>query len=100
MTGTNEISDVYTDDVYRFQCENGTYNKSIGAKVDDFSDIWFNYCYYDLNGTTLKLLMSRTGAFGEKVTDTLRITIINNETQLRADVTYYDLNVLDESMMR
>jgi hypothetical protein len=93
-TGTNEISDVYTDDVYRFN-NDGTYNKSIGAKVDDFSDIWYNYCYYDLNGSTLKLLMSRTGAFGEKVTDTLRITMIS-ETQLRADVTYYDLNVLDE----
>ena len=93
-TGGNEISDVYTDDVYRFNAD-GTYNKSIGAKVDDFSDLWYNYCYYDLNGTTLKLLMSRTGAFGEEVTDTLRITIID-ETKLYADVTYYDLNVLDE----
>jgi hypothetical protein len=92
--GTNEISDVYNDDVYRFNAD-GTYNKSIGAKVDDFSDIWYNYCYYDLNGTTLKLLMSRTGAFGEKVTDTLRISLIN-DTQLEADVTYYDLNVLDD----
>jgi hypothetical protein len=91
--GTNEISDVYTDDDYRFNA-GGTYNKSIGAKVDDFSDIWFNYCYYDLNGTTLKLLMSRTGAFGEEVTDTLRITLINNE-KLEADITYYDLDVLD-----
>jgi hypothetical protein len=36
--------------------------------------------------------MSRTGAFGEKVTDTLRISLIN-DTQLEADVTYYDLNV-------
>jgi hypothetical protein len=92
--GTNEISDVYNDDVYRFNAD-GTYNKSIGAKVDDFSDIWFNYCYYNLNDNTLKLLMSRTGAFGEKVTDTLRITLID-DTKLYADVTYYDLDQLDD----
>ncbi len=92
--GTDEISDVYTDDDYRFNAD-GTYNKSIGAKVDDFSDLWYNYCYYDLNDNTLKLLMSRTGAFGEEVTDTLRITLINNE-KLEADITYYDLNVLDD----
>lgn len=92
--GTNEINDVYNDDVYRFNAD-GTYNKSIGAKVDDFSDIWYNYCYYDLNGSTLKLLMSRTGAFGEKVTDTLRITVIDIN-KLYADVTYYDLNVFDD----
>lgn len=93
-TNTNEISDVYNDDVYRFNAD-GTYNKSIGSKVDDFSDIWFNYCYYDLNGNTLKLLMSKTGAFGEKVTDTLRITLID-ETKFYADVTYYGLDVFDE----
>lgn len=91
---TNEISDVYNDDVYRFNAD-GTYNKSIGAKVDDFSDIWFNYCYYDLNDNTLKLLMSRTGAFGEKVTDTLRITVID-ATKLYADITYYGLDELDD----
>jgi len=90
---SNEISDVYNDDVYRFN-DDGTYDKSIGAKVDDFSDLWYNYCYYDLNDNTLKLLMSRTGAFAEEVTDTLRITVIN-ETQLKADVTYYDLDQLD-----
>ena len=93
-TNTNDISDVYNDDIYRFNAD-GTYNKSIGAKVDDFSDIWFNYCYYDLNDNTLKLLMSRTGAFGEKVTDTLRITIID-DTKLYADITYYDLDQLDD----
>lgn len=92
-TNTNDIDDVYTDDVYRFNAD-GTYNKSIGAKVDDFGDIWFNYCYYNLNPNTLRLLMSRTGAFGEKVTDTLNIVLIN-ETKLNADVKYYDLDVFD-----
>jgi hypothetical protein len=92
-TSTNDINDVYTDDVYRFNAD-GTYNKSIGAKVDDFSDLWYNYCYYDLNETTLRLLMSRTGAFAEEVTDTLDITVID-ETKLNADVTYYDLDVFD-----
>ena len=38
--------------------------------------------------------MSRTGAFGEKITDTLNIVLIN-ETQLNADITYYDLDDLD-----
>lgn len=92
-TGADEISDVYNDDVYRFNAD-GTYNKSIGAKVDDFSDIWFKYCYYDLNDNTLKLLMSKTGAFGEEVTDTLKITVID-DTKLYADVTYYGLDIFD-----
>jgi hypothetical protein len=91
---SNEISDWYTDDVYRFN-DDGSYNKSIGAKVDDFSDAWFKHCYYDLNDNTLKLLMSRTGAFLDEVTDTLRITAIS-ETELRADVTYYGLDTIDE----
>jgi hypothetical protein len=93
-SNSNEISDVYNDDVYRFN-DDGTYDKSIGAKVDDFSDVWFKHCYYDLNDNTLKLLMSRTGAFLDEVTDTLRITSIS-ETEMRADVTYYDLDQLDE----
>lgn len=92
-TGTNDISDVYTDDVYRFNAD-GTYNKSIGEKVDDFGDIWYNYCYYDLNDNTLKLLMSRTGAFAEEVTDTLRITVID-DTKLYANVNYIGLEVFD-----
>ncbi|MGC1243890.1 MAG: hypothetical protein WA874_20015 [Chryseosolibacter sp.] len=92
-TNQNDISDVYTDDVYRFN-DDGTYDKSIGAKVDDFGDIWYNYCYYDLNDNTLKLLMSRTGAFGEKVTDTLNIKVID-DTKLHADVTYYGLDQFD-----
>lgn len=92
-TNTNDINDVYTDDVYRFNAD-GTYNKSIGAKVDDFSDIWYNYCYYDLNDNTLRLLMSRTGAFAEQVTDTLNITIID-ESKLYANVNYYGLDVFD-----
>ena len=94
-TNANDINDVYTDDVYRFNAD-GTYNKSIGAKVDDFSDIWYNYCYYDLNETTLRLLMSRTGAFAEEVTDTLNITVIDSD-KLYADVTYYGLDAFDPS---
>ena len=39
--------------------------------------------------------MSRTGAFGEKVTDTLRITVID-ATKIYADITYYGLDVFDE----
>ena len=92
-TNANDISDAYTDDVYRFN-EDNTYDKSIGEKADDFGDIWYNYCYYDLNENTLKLLMSRTGAFGEEVTDTLNITVID-DTQLHADVTYYGLDQFD-----
>jgi hypothetical protein len=94
-TGENDINDVYTDDVYQFNAD-GTYQKSIGAKVDDFNDIWYNYCYYDLNETTMRLLMSRTGAFAEEVTDTLNITILDDE-KLYADVTYYGLDVFDET---
>lgn len=94
-TNSNDISDPYTDDVYRFNAD-GTYNKSIGQKADDFNDIWYNYCYYDLNEETMKLLMSRTGAFGEQVTDTLLVTVLD-DTKLYADVTYYGLDIFDPS---
>ena len=92
-TNENDITDAYTDDVYRFN-EDGTYDKSIGEKADDFGDLWYNYCYYDLNEESMRLLMSRTGAFGEEVTDTLNITVID-ETKLHADVTYYGLDQFD-----
>ncbi|MCB0655443.1 MAG: hypothetical protein KDC57_04865 [Saprospiraceae bacterium] len=92
-TNTNDISDVYTDDVYQFNDDN-TYDKSIGAKVDDFSDIWFNYCDYNLNESSMRLLMSRTGAFGETVIDTLNITVLDNE-KLYADVIYRGLDIFD-----
>ncbi len=92
-TNLNDINDAYTDDVYRFNSD-GTYNKSIGAKVDDFGDIWFNYCYYNLNQNTLRLLMSRTGAFGEMVTDTLNITVID-ASKIYADVKYFGLDIFD-----
>ncbi len=94
-TNENDINDVYTDDVYQFNAD-GTYQKSIGENADDFSDLWYNYCYYDLNETTLRLLMSRTGAFAEEVTDTLNVTVIDAE-KLYADVTYYGLDVFDSS---
>jgi hypothetical protein len=85
-TGTDEINDVYKDDVYRFNAD-GTYDKSIGALNDAFGDALNNYCYYDLNENTLRLLMSRSGAFGDEYTDTLNITVID-ETKLHADVNY------------
>ena len=92
-TNENDITDAYTDDVYRFN-EDGTYDKSIGEKADDFGDLWYNYCYYDLNEESMRLLMSRTGAFGEEVTDTLNITVID-DTKFHADVTYYGLDQFD-----
>lgn len=91
--GESDIADAYDDDVYRFNAD-GTYNKSIGEKQDDFGDVWFNYCYYDLNENTMRLLMSRTGAFGEEKTDTLDITVIDDQ-KLYADVTYYGLDEFD-----
>ncbi|MEQ9405935.1 MAG: hypothetical protein RIM99_20255 [Cyclobacteriaceae bacterium] len=92
-TSASDIADVYKDDVYRFNTD-GTYAKSNGGTADDFNDGWYNYCFYDLNETTLRLLMSRTGAFGEDEVDTLNITVIS-DTQILADVTYYDLDQLD-----
>jgi hypothetical protein len=91
----SDINEVYTDDVYRFN-EDGTYAKSNGGTADDFGDGWYNYCFYDLNESTLRLLMSRTGAFGEDEVDTLNITVID-DTQLIADVKYYGLDELDET---
>jgi hypothetical protein len=93
----NDITEAYTDDVYRFNAD-GTYNKSIGAMKDGFSDDWYNYCYYDLNDNTLRLMMSRTGAFGEKVTDTLDITIID-KTKMYSDINYYGLDVFNTEGM-
>ena len=92
-TNQSDIADPYDDDIYRFNAD-GTYNKSIGEKADDFGDVYFNYCYYDFNEETMRLLMSRTGAFGEEVTDTLNVILID-ETKLHADVTYYGLDVFD-----
>lgn len=94
-TNTNDISDVYTDDLYRFY-EDGTYDKSIGAKVDAFSDLWFNYCYWKLDEATSTLIMSRTGAYLEDVRDTINITLLD-ATELRGNVVYYGLDVFDPS---
>jgi len=93
LTSKNEIADVYTDDVYRFNAD-GTYDKSIGAKVDDFSDLWFNYCYWNLDETEARLILSRTGAFLENASDTIMITSID-ATELRGDVIYYGLDVFN-----
>lgn len=92
-TGEDDISEVYTDDIYRFN-EDGTYDKSIGEMVDDFGDVWFNYCYWDLNEETGRLLMHKTGAFLEDVVDTLDITTINAEV-LEAGIVYYGLDAFN-----
>ena len=92
-TDKNDISDVYTDDIYRFY-EDGTYDKSIGTKVDDFSDVWFNYCYWNFNDADSMLILTRTGALQEDVRDTIMVTSINHE-ELRGDVTYYGLDVFN-----
>lgn len=89
-TNMSDINEVYQDDVYRFN-EDGTYAKSNMGTADDFNDGWYNYCFYDLNETTMRLLMSRTGAFSEDVVDTVNITVIT-DTQITSDVTYYGLD--------
>jgi len=91
-TNENDINDAYTDDVYRFY-ENGEYDKSIGDKADDFGDAWYNHCYWNLSNDNV-LIMTRTGAFGEDVRDTLNVTALNSD-ELRADVTYYGLDAFN-----
>ncbi len=93
LTNENDISDVYTDDIYRFY-EDGSYDKSIGAKVDDFSDLWYNHCYWNFNEADSMLILSRTGAFLEDVRDTIMITTIDHE-ELRGDVVYYGLDAFN-----
>lgn len=94
-TGESDISDVYTDDVYRFN-EDGTYQKSIGVKVDDFSDIWYKHCTWNLNEETGVLKMHRTGAFGGDVYDEMTITSLTKEA-LEADIVYEGLDQFDPS---
>ncbi|PLX13740.1 MAG: hypothetical protein C0597_11180 [Marinilabiliales bacterium] len=93
LTVENDISDVYTDDIYRFYA-NGTYDKSIGAKVDAFSDLWYNYCYWNFNEADSMLILSRTGAFLEDVRDTIMLTSIDYE-ELKGDVVYYGLDAFN-----
>lgn len=92
-TGENDISDVYTDDIYRFN-EDGTYEKSIGAKVDDFSDLWFNYCYWKLDEEESMLILTKTGAFLEDVRDTIIINTIDY-SELNGSVVYYGLDAFN-----
>ncbi len=93
LTNENDIADPYADDIYRFY-EDGTYDKSIGAKVDAFGDLWYNYCYWNLNEVDSVLILSRTGAFEENVLDTINITNIDAE-ELRGKVVYYGLNAFN-----
>lgn len=92
LTGENDITDAYTDDVYRFHTD-GTYDKSIGEKADDFGDAWFNYCYYNLDDMSV-LIMTKTGAFGEDVRDTLYVESLTRD-ELKAEVTYYGLDAFN-----
>ncbi|MCG8308889.1 MAG: hypothetical protein MI975_15955 [Cytophagales bacterium] len=92
-TGESDISDPYTDDVYRFHAD-GSYDKSIGDKADSFSDLWFNYCYWNLNEETGMLIMTRTGAFLEDVRDTVNITKIDAEV-MEGDVIYRGLDAFN-----
>lgn len=91
-TNENDVADAYTDDVYRFY-ESGEYDKSIGDKADDFGDAWFNHCFWNLDDDNV-LIMTRTGAFGEDVRDTLNVTTLNSD-EMRADVTYYGLDAFN-----
>ena len=93
LTGENDISEVYTDDIYRFHAD-GSYDKSIGAMVDDFSDLWFNYCYWNLDEENSILYLSRTGAFLEDVRDTIMINTIDHSV-LEGTVVYYGLDVFN-----
>jgi hypothetical protein len=94
-TNEDDITDAYNDDVYQFNAD-GTYEKSIGAKADAFGDLITNYCFYDLNETTMRLLMSRSeNFFGTDAVDTLDITIID-ETKMYADITYYGLDAFND----
>lgn len=91
-TDEDDINDVYNDDVYRFNAD-GTYDKSVGAKADEYGDLVNSFCYYNLNSNTLRLLMSRRDQlFGVDAVDTLDITVID-ETKFYADITYYGLDV-------
>lgn len=92
-TGENEIKPVYADDVYRFY-EDGTYEKSAGETQDDFGDIWYNYCYWNLEEDISMLVLSRTGAFGSVPMDTIMITTLDH-TELVGDVVYRGLDQLD-----
>ncbi len=94
-TGESDINQVYTDDVYRFN-EDGTYQKSIGDTPDNFSDIWYKHCEWNLDDATGVLKLHRTGAFGSDVYDVMTITKIDKQG-LEANITYLGLDVFDES---
>jgi hypothetical protein len=93
LTGENDIADHYNDDVYRFNAD-GTYQKSIGTKIDAFSDIWYKHCTYDFNEDTMVLKLHRTGAFGGDAYDTINITLIDHNG-IEADVTYLGLDAFN-----
>jgi len=87
---TNYINAAYVDDIYRFNAD-GTYNKSIGELNDGLGDVLNQYCIYDFNDNTLRLLLSKTDFLGGETVDTLNITVID-DTQLRASTTIYGLD--------
>lgn len=96
-TGLSDIADAYTDDVYRFY-EDGTYDKSIGAKNDGWNDLLYNYCYWNLNEDESRLIITKTGGWGtiESISDTIMITTIDH-TELVGDVIYRGLDLFDPS---
>jgi hypothetical protein len=94
-TGESDINEAYTDDVYRFN-EDGTYQKSVGEKADDFGDQWYKHCTWNLDEETGVLKMHRTGAFGSDVYDVMTITSLTKEA-LEADIVYEGLDIFDPS---
>ena len=94
-TGLSDIADAYTDDVYRFY-ENGSYDKSIGAKNDGWNDLLFNYCYWNLNEDESRLIITKTGGFWsiESISDTIMITTLDH-TELVGDIVYLGLDAFN-----
>jgi len=92
-TGESDINPVYKDDVYRFNAD-GTYQKSIGALADDFSDAWYKHCEWDFDEVTGVLKLHRTGAFTDETYDVMTITEID-KNEFKANITYLNLDVFD-----
>lgn len=93
-TGKNDISDEYTDDIYRFH-EDGTWQRSFGEKTGIFDGL-DSYCYWNLDEETGLFQMSRTDWQGTTTIDTLTITELSSSAFV-ADAIYRDLDLLDDS---
>ena len=93
LTGLSDIQEWYKDDVYRFNAD-GTYQKSIGAQADDFSDIWYKHCTYNFNEDTNVLKLHKTGAFGSDAYEVITITSITKDG-IEGDITYLGLDAFN-----